>query len=120
MEQFIFSHNHIPIKGLETISEQINTFMSVAPDSIVSQIMIAIEHPEFQEKSLSLYRNQQIVQLYLSIQNKELLINSRNRSWITTIEHMTGKNFIAVGAAHLPTLILMLRAKGHKVEPISL
>ena len=123
-----------PVKGLETMEEQVSIFDSIAGKDQADMILDMVRHYDSQKldfhRMVSYYKAQQLDSLFLMLQespdtkiNEDLLLNNRNRKWIPLIQSAIRVKpcFIAVGAGHLggPNgLIALLRKKGYKVAPI--
>lgn len=124
----------IEITGLEEPQEQIALLDSMPADSIISNIMEAIEQDtegkaEYREM-VNAYKNQDLPALNRLIQssggelgNMDIYIGNRNEKWIgRMIDKMDQQPvFFAVGAGHLPGsngVISLLRRAGYIVEPV--
>lgn len=123
-----------PVKGLETVADQIAVFDSI-PDKeearMIMQMVREIDKSKAQFEQLSVaYQQQNIRQLYDIIASspdiapfKNVLLDKRNIAWIPTITaQMKAKTtFFACGAGHLEGekgVIALLRKEGYKVEAV--
>lgn len=133
----IQSKNGIPLKGLETLEDQIGVFDNFTDEEQASMVMETIrmsgEEDTTMELMIDLYTRQNIDSLHLLIQQEgetladkeDELLNNRNHNWIPKINQMVkGKTvFIAVGAGHLAGeqgVLQLLREEGYKVTPLKL
>ena len=122
------------ILGLEAPQEQLDVLESIPADSVVSQLMEAIQNnnpndSEFQ-KLITAYKNQDLPALYsLLTTTKDLsedmgvFLDDRNKKWIPRMadKMKSCSVFFAVGAGHLygqMGVINLLRKEGYTVEPL--
>ena len=135
--QGIAMQNNIPIKGLETIEDQMAVFDNMGMEEQVEMVMSSIRNSENSADEMNeligIYLSQDIEALY-ALLNKEgnslekhegALLTDRNVQWIPTIKKLIKKQptFIAVGAAHLggPNgVVELLRKEGYTVTPIKM
>jgi uncharacterized protein len=127
--------NKIPIKGLETVEEQLAVFTTMTKEEQAEMVMETIRNEEkgkldFQNLQ-QLYLRQQVDSMYMMISNSEgtvsnmqaSLLDDRNKKWIPLItQHIQNqKTFIAVGAGHLggpEGVIRLLQKEGYEVTPV--
>lgn len=124
----------LPVKGLETVMDQLAIFDSI-PDTEEAAMMLktitdTVKSRDVYYKMMKAYKQGDIQALYNQIietedmiQYKELLLDRRNRNWIGIISNEVGKasTFFAVGAGHLggnTGVIALLRKKGYTVKPV--
>lgn len=124
----------LPIKGLETILEQVAIFDSI-PDTEEAAMMIktvsdTAHTNQMYQRMIAAYKKGDIQSLYDQITEtedmikyREILLDRRNRNWINTIssEAAKGPAFFAVGAGHLGGnmgVIELLRKQGYTVKPV--
>lgn len=129
--------NEIPIKGLETVEEQMNLFDELSKEAQSEMVMEIVRNPKEQYESIQkieqLYVRQQVDSLYMLIvesggtiaSENARFIDDRNMRWIPLIEELIRekRTFIAVGAGHLggPNgVIRLLQRKGYTLTPIKL
>ncbi|MCE2710995.1 MAG: TraB/GumN family protein [Cryomorphaceae bacterium] len=129
--------NEIPIKGLETVEEQMSLFDELSKEAQSEMVMEIVRNPKEQYESTQkieqLYARQQVDSLYMLIvdsggtiaSENARFIDDRNVSWIPLIEELIRekRTFIAVGAGHLggPNgVIRLLQQKGYTLTPIKL
>jgi uncharacterized protein YbaP (TraB family) len=129
--------NEIPVKGLETVEEQMSLFDGLSRKEQSEMVMEIVRNPKEQyestEKMEQLYVRQQVDSLYMQIVNSEgtiaaenaRFIDDRNIRWVPMIEESIRqkKSFIAVGAGHLggPNgVIRLLQRRGYTLTPIKL
>lgn len=135
--QGIAMQKNIPIKGLETIEDQMAVFDNMGMEEQVEMVMSSIRNSENSADEMNdlidLYLSQDIEALYalLSKEGNSLekhegsLLTDRNVKWIPVIKKLIKKQptFIAVGAAHLggPNgVVELLRKEGYTVTPIKM
>jgi len=123
-----------PVKGLETVNDQISIFESMSPqqqDHLLAQTLKDIETEQANmNKMIAAWRigdAPAVEKIVLSDVQKEtdlyqrLLVN-RNKNWMPKIEELfarKGHELVVVGAAHLvgpDGLLTMLKAKGYTIE----
>lgn len=124
----------LPVKGLETIEQQMSIFDNMPKDTMAKMVMSAIE-----DLPKSKAQFQRMIKSYVT-QNMELLsqeifkspeyaahldalLFKRNEKWIPLILDAAKQQptFFAVGAGHLPGekgVIDLLRKKGYNVNPV--
>ncbi|SHN45256.1 TraB/GumN family protein [Chitinophaga sp. CF418] len=124
----------LPVKGLETIMDQLAIFDSI-PDTEEAAMMLktitdTAKSREVYHHMMTAYKKGDIQSLYNQIietedmlRYKDLLLDRRNRNWIGTISSEAGKasTFFAVGAGHLGGnmgVIELLRKEGYTVKPV--
>lgn len=124
----------LPIKGLETVMDQLAIFDSI-PDTEEAVMMLKTitetgKSRDVYYKMMTAYKQGDIQALYNQIietedmiQYKELLLDRRNRNWVGIISNEAGKasTFFAVGAGHLggnTGVIALLRKEGYTVKPV--
>jgi uncharacterized protein YbaP (TraB family) len=127
----------IPIKGLETVSQQIALFDNLSryeqSELVMEIIRDTMPVGETSRKLEQLYYTQQIDSLYNQLtrekgiiaSKKTTFIDQRNANWIPKIATFISekRTFIAVGAGHLSGeqgLIQLLKKEGYTVTPIKL
>jgi uncharacterized protein YbaP (TraB family) len=121
-----------PIRGLETIQQQLYAIDQVSVEEQAAMLGEAIQEgrKEF-ESMLDLYLKRDLDALWkLMLEEGEavdgftsVLLNKRNANWISQLEKWLPEQplFVAVGAGHLPGeagLIELLRNKGFSVEAV--
>ncbi|HTJ11162.1 MAG TPA: TraB/GumN family protein [Dinghuibacter sp.] len=125
---------HKPVKGLETMEEQVSIFDSIPGKTQASMIMDMVRHYDSEkidfQRMVGFYRGQQIDSLYRMLEespdtkiDQDLLLNRRNHKWIPlmTSAMRQGSCFIAVGAGHLggeKGLLALLRRQGYTVRAV--
>lgn len=124
-----------PINGLETLTYQATLFDSIPYELQAKELMKLVDSLDRTGKEFAkmeeLYRNQDLEAMasmlndaeITSGENKDLLLDQRNRNWVVKLkELMKDKSlFVAVGAGHLPGnqgVIELLRKEGYKVKPL--
>ncbi len=130
-----------PVKGLETIDDQIYALLNSQPLERQAEILICtIKNPALLKEQMDQMQQayyahdlEKIKKLYeedvpddpcpATQAEKDVINKDRNQKWLTELpEIMKEKSsFIAVGCAHLPGkdgLIEGLRAQGFTVEPV--
>ena len=130
----IAKKEHKSILGLEAAAEQLAVLQSIPADSVVQQIMDAIQNnttsdTDFQQL-VNTYKKQDLPALYtLLTSSKELgnsldlFLDDRNKKWIPRMNDKMNKSsvFFAVGAGHLygnNGVINLLRKDGYTVDAI--
>ncbi|MCC5921372.1 MAG: TraB/GumN family protein [Cyclobacteriaceae bacterium] len=124
----------IPIKSLETVSDQLSIFENIPIQDQVKDLektILDIENSQLEFHHLvNAYKAKDLSALYDLIQNNEMMntanddiLVKRNKAWIPQIEEIIrqGTAFIAVGAGHLPAadgVIELLREQGFTVEAV--
>ena len=123
------------INGFETIQFQASIFDSIPYKEQAKMLLNTIDSmPAFQaefDSMLDLYKSQRISDLDSgfikgeigSLENKELLLDNRNKNWVKQLHNLLPAKslFIAVGAGHLvgkAGLIELLRKEGYTVRPL--
>lgn len=125
----------LEILGLETPEEQLTIFDKIPYSTQAKDLSEMINDEEKVRKSftrmMELYKDQDIdglntfiVEYYNDPKQTELLLNKRNKAWISKITDHAGKKstFFAVGAGHLPGdigLINLLKKEGFTVTPVN-
>lgn len=126
--------HQLPVKGLETMLEQVALFDSIPDTEEAAMLLKTLTDKEksaqVYHRLMDAYKQGDIQSLYNQIietedmaQYKELLLDKRNRNWISTITSEAGKasTFFAVGAGHLggnTGVIELLRKQGYTVKPV--
>ncbi|MFV0605550.1 MAG: TraB/GumN family protein [Niabella sp.] len=128
--------NNVPVKGLETVAEQMSLFDNLPKDSVAKMLMGIVENATTAKLQMSrmqqYYKEQNLQKLMEEVsQSQELelsspdnaFIDQRNKKWVPTIIAIAKNEptFFAIGAGHLSGkngLISLLRKKGYKVKPI--
>ncbi len=130
----IAKENKVPMRGLETIDDQLNAVDKQPLDSQVHSLAETVlkfdSSKLMMAKMIAVYRTRDVDSLYAFLKangstgdfEKELLVN-RNHNWVPLIEKaMTdGPVFFAVGAGHLggpDGIIRLLRKRGYKLTPV--
>lgn len=121
-----------PIRGLETLAEQMAVLESVPTDSIINHMIRIAKGEKNDNKDAQLlidaYKKQDLNTLNQMIvkSNSEtgmdgaVMIDNRNKKWIEPMGKMMSKNptFFAVGAGHVFGLIQLLKEAGYTVEAV--
>ena len=130
-----------PIKGLETVDEQITALLNVRPlDKQLEGLMCLIKNPDYLKKQMDVfntsYKKYDLESLRLQFENespdnpcptaqneKDILMKYRNEKWINVIPDIIKEksSFIAVGCGHLvgeTGLLNSLSKAGYTVEPV--
>jgi uncharacterized protein YbaP (TraB family) len=126
--------HQLPVKGLETMLDQVALFDSIPDTEEAAMLLKTLTDKEksaqVYNRLMDAYKQGDIQSLYNQIietedmaQYKELLLDKRNRNWISTITSEAGKasTFFAVGAGHLGGnmgVIELLRKQGYTVKPV--
>lgn len=135
--QGIATQNEIPVKGLETVEDQMAVFDNMDMDEQVEMVMSSIRNSENSAEEMNelidTFLSQDIDALYAlmgkegnSLEKHEgALLTDRNEKWIPSIKKLIKKQptFIAVGAAHLggPNgVVELLRKEGYTLTPIKM
>ncbi|MEP2988819.1 MAG: TraB/GumN family protein [Parasphingorhabdus sp.] len=131
-----FRSNKKPIKGLETIEQQLGYFDQLPENLQREMLMTVVEEAAnaktaFEELFNAWITGDEETLSTLSAgglledpQIKDKLLVSRNQNWadqLDTILKESGKSFVAVGAAHLvgpDSVQSMLEERGYKIEKI--
>ncbi|MDQ3395149.1 MAG: TraB/GumN family protein [Bacteroidota bacterium] len=124
-----------PVKGLETIQQQLDLF-GIIPYNKQAQMLVESirnfnETKMMYQELLNLYKQQDIEGAYKLVSKnttgledfEEALLKGRNKNWIPVMEAFSKEKstFYAVGAGHLggeTGLIKLLRQKGYTLKPI--
>lgn len=122
------------ITGLEAPDEQLAALASIPTDSVISEMMEAINNKDREDTEynhlVAAYKTQDLPELYkLLTSSKDLqagmaaLLDDRNKRWIARMtKQMKGNSvFFAVGAGHLwggNGVINLLKQKGYEVSPV--
>lgn len=120
--------------GLETVEEQLHIFDQIPYSDQIKDLNEMLNDEakvkRIFSKMVATYKKEDInglLDLFLELNDtekkRELLLNKRNRTWISRIDSLTVANssFVAVGAGHLGGkhgLINLLRQEGFKVTPV--
>lgn len=123
-----------PIRGLETMEEQVSIFDSIPGKVQAGMIMDMVRHYDSQKldfhRMVTFYKAQEVDSLFEMLQespdtkiDQDLLLNRRNRKWVPLISAAMrqGPCFIAVGAGHLggpQGLLSLLRRQGYTVKAV--
>jgi uncharacterized protein len=123
-----------PIKGLETMEEQVAIFDSIPGKEQANMIMDMVRHYDSEKldfhRMVGFYKAQQVDSLYRMLEespdtklDQDLLLDRRNRKWVPLIAAAMrqGSCFIAVGAGHLGGphgLLSLLKKQGFSVKPV--
>jgi uncharacterized protein YbaP (TraB family) len=124
----------IPVRGLETIDDQINTIDKQPLDSQIRSLTESILKYDssriMMKKMIAVYQARDIDSLYRFMKANgtggdfeiELLVN-RNHNWVPVMEKAMAIEpvFFAVGAGHLggqEGVINLLRKRGYKLSPV--
>jgi uncharacterized protein YbaP (TraB family) len=124
----------LPVRGLEKVSDQLAIFDSI-PDK--EEVQIILRTINESDKSRDLYQRMRLAYTNQDIsalsdlmaetedmvKYKDILLDNRNRNWISTITGEAGKasTFFAVGAGHLggnAGVIALLRKEGYTVKAV--
>ncbi len=124
----------IPVKGLETVAEQMSFFDSIPYEDQVSSLMEMVEDEEnikgTFEKLVDLYNEEDHLALYNMMgeyiddpEQMEVLIHKRNKNWVPLIGEKAKEaaSFFGVGAGRLGGkhgLLLLLQKAGFTVTPV--
>jgi uncharacterized protein YbaP (TraB family) len=126
--------NNIPLKGLETISDQMKLLESIPYKEQAEMLMKTLYNLDSARAQfgtmLNIYKSKDLQTLYdLTVSDVDfgeyetsLLVN-RNRNWIPIIKEQVRKTptFFAVGAAHLAGengVLNLLRKEGLTIRPV--
>lgn len=129
--------NEIPVKGLETVAEQMAIFDNLTKEQQADMVMESIRNGsktlDMTRQMQKLYIGQNVDSLYMMIQEEggvisgeqQNFLDKRNKNWIPQIiEFISQKRtFIAVGAGHLggPNgVIRLLEKEGYTLIPVEL
>lgn len=135
-EQLALEEN-IPIKGFETIAEQMALFDNLDTLSMSEMVMESVRNPEkgleTTRTMMQVYYRQQIDSLYMMVENEggvlsekqDAFLGDRNKEWVRQIAELSAYKqvFIAVGAGHLggpEGVIRLLQKEGYEVKPLTL
>lgn len=122
-----------PIGGLETVERQFRAFDTL-PEAAQQRLLIETVREAKDMRSLydrilnawikgdiaTLAREDQLSEAPDPVVERAVLID-RNRDWVTSVEALRGRPFIAVGAGHLTgkgNLVELLQAKGYRVTRV--
>lgn len=124
----------MPVKGLETVEEQMKIFEDMPKDSLAKMVMASItDLPKSRktfERMVNAYKNQDLIMLNREITKSleyashlDAMLYKRNERWIPTIITAAKEKptFFAVGAGHLAGrkgVLALLKEKGYTVEPV--
>lgn len=122
-----------PIGGLETVERQFRAFDTL-PEAVQQRLLIetvreAKDIPSLYDRILNAWIKGDIATLAREDQLSEepdpaveqAVLIDRNRDWVTSVEALRGRPFIAVGAGHLTgkgNLVELLQAKGYRVTRV--
>lgn len=124
----------IPMAGLESVSEQMS-FIDKLPYTYQAKELMKVMDGDNKDDDFAVlieaYKSQNIEilaeeikkQTQSSLAMEGILLNDRNKNWISKIEDLINKQscFFAVGAGHLggkEGVINLLKQKGYKLSPI--
>ncbi len=126
--------NNMPVRGLETIQQQIAVLDSIPLSIQAGMLANALKDIDSLKISfnsmLNLYKEKNIESLYKQTESEKdfaayegALIINRNLNWVETIveNSVDMPTFYAFGAAHLAGengIINLLRRKGYQVKPV--
>lgn len=133
----IAKEHEIPMKGLETIEQQMSFFDELTDEQQVEMVMAGIrdaeESIETMREMQQTYVSQNVDALYQMINEDDGVISeeqakfldNRNANWIPQIKELikSTNSFIAVGAGHLggPNgVIRLLEKEGYTLTPLKL
>ena len=133
----ILKNKNIPLKGLETIENQIDLFNNLPMENQINMIIQAIESTVKNQSLLAqmqrAYKDQDLDHIHQLLQEESTLtatdfnhfVTARNTQWIKPLKQYfsQGKTFVAVGAGHLAGengILNLLRKEGYKTKPIYL
>lgn len=125
------------VYGLETVQEQLDVFDAIPYEAQMKELVkmakegLDKEKAEF-KKLMDAYKSKDLNTLIALMNDSEnpmysehndVLLVNRNKNWIPKIEKTAKEKptFFGVGAAHLAGdngVIILLRKKGYKVEPV--
>lgn len=123
------------VLGLETVQQQMGFFEKI-PYKAQGQMLVDMVNKEAEarqevQQMVTLYKAQNVEELrnmttkslFGFQEYEDVLVNSRNQSWISSITKMaaTQPTFFAVGAAHLggpKGVLALLRQEGYQVRPL--
>lgn len=125
---------HLPVIGLETVSEQLQLFDQMPKEDLSKMIVKLAGHlsesrKQYQQMVVK-YTQQDLSGLYQLMldtpdfaQFKEVLLDDRNKRWIPHMKAImdTTSTFFAVGAGHLPGdngVLQLLKAAGYRVTAV--
>jgi uncharacterized protein YbaP (TraB family) len=127
--------NNLSLAGLETMESQFEVLSALSMEMQVEYLLSTIRDIDLASEELknliTLYKQEEIEQMYALIQDSELqtyeaaLLSDRNEDWIPKMEKMMQESitFFAVGAGHLAGergVIRLLEAQGYTLTPIAL
>lgn len=120
--------------GLEDPKEQLDALATIPVDSVITQVIDAIQNNVSDEKEftelVAAYKKQDLPALYTMLSSSKdireelgVFLDERNKKWIPRMADKMNSNsvFFAVGAGHLygqNGVITLLRKDGYKVEPL--
>lgn len=132
--QRLAEEENIPIKGLETIADQMSFFDRIPLEEQVNIMIESIENinemEDYLRRLIDYYKNEELDQIYKLVTEDEsmqaymdILLDERNKNWIAPLENFMrdGQTFVAVGAGHLPGemgVINLLKEAGYTLTPI--
>ncbi len=124
----------IPVKGLETLEEQMGFFDDVPYASQAKDLAEMVNEEEkikeMYARMIKLYRNEEVEKLYSMLRDYmddpselNIMLNKRNERWVPMMEKWSADKpvFYAVGAGHLPGekgVLSLLKAAGYEVTPV--
>lgn len=127
--------NKKEIQGLETMAFQASVFDSIPYTTQAKELLKTIDsinsYKKYFDTMLAVYKNQQLNEIenlfskseFGMEDNKDILLNDRNKKWVVQLKKIMKKEavFVGVGAGHLVGklgLIALLRKQGYTVRPL--
>lgn len=127
--------NKKEIQGLETMAFQASVFDSIPYTEQAKELLKGIDsissYRKYFDTMMMVYKSQRLDDIeklfsrseFGMEQNRELLLDRRNRNWVVQLKPIMKKEpvFVAVGAGHLvgeTGLIALLRKEGYTLKPI--
>lgn len=127
--------NKKEIQGLESMAFQASVFDSIPYAEQAKELLKGIDsissYRKYFDTMMMVYKSQRLDEIeklfsrseFGMEQNKELLLDRRNRNWVVQLKTIMKKEpvFVAVGAGHLvgeTGLIALFRKEGYTVKPI--
>lgn len=130
----VAKQNHIPIRGLETIDDQMNAIDKEPIDSQINELKKIVSNFDsvktMMSQLMTVYKARNIDSLFSFMKstgaNEDFeteLLDKRNNKWIPIIEKAIAEKptFFAVGAGHLggpEGVISLLRKQGYRLTPV--
>jgi len=127
--------NKKEIQGLESMAFQASVFDSIPYDKQAKELLKSIDsissYRNYFDTMMTVYKSQRLNDIeklfsrseFGMEENRELLLDRRNRNWVVQLKTIMKKEpvFVAVGAGHLVGemgLIELLRKEGYTLRPI--